>query len=44
MYEICGGNWACKRVADIYYAAVREFGDNAASTAQAVDRAVAALG
>jgi hypothetical protein len=43
MYEICGGNWACKRVADIYYAAVREFGDNAASTAQAVDRAVAAI-
>ena len=43
MYEVCAGNWACRRVADIYYAAVREFGDNAVSTAQAVDRAIAAI-
>ncbi|HEX6356896.1 phospholipase [Actinophytocola sp.] len=43
MYEVCGSNWACKRVADVYYAAVREFGDNAVSTAQAVDRAIAAI-
>lgn len=37
MYEVCNGNWACNRVADIYYAAVREFGDNVASTADALD-------
>jgi hypothetical protein len=43
MYEVCGGNWACKRVADIYYAAVREFGDNAVSTAAAVDKALAVI-
>ena len=26
MYEICNGNWACNRFADVYYAAVRQFG------------------
>jgi hypothetical protein len=26
LYVICNGNWACKRTADIYYAAVRQFG------------------
>lgn len=39
MYEICAGNWWCNRTADVYYAAVREFGDNSASTAQTLDRA-----
>jgi Prokaryotic phospholipase A2 len=28
LYEICAGNWACNRVADIYYAAVRQFGNS----------------
>jgi phospholipase A2-like protein len=28
LYEICAGNWACNRTADVYYAAVRQFGDN----------------
>lgn len=28
LYQICGSNWSCKRIADVYYAAVREFGDN----------------
>jgi hypothetical protein len=26
MYEVCDGNWACDRFADVYYAAVRQFG------------------
>jgi hypothetical protein len=26
LYVICNGNWACNRTADVYYAAVREFG------------------
>jgi hypothetical protein len=26
LYTICAGNWACNRTADVYYAAVREFG------------------
>lgn len=38
MYEICAGNWACNRVADIYYAAVREFGDNLASAKDALNK------
>jgi len=28
LYHQCGGNWACDRTADLYYAAVREFGAN----------------
>lgn len=40
LYEICAGNWACNRTADIYYAAVREFGDNSVSTAAALDQAI----
>jgi len=40
LYEICAGNWACDRTADVYYAAVRQFGGSAVSTAQAVDRAI----
>lgn len=39
LYEICAGNWACDRTADIYYAAVREFGGSSISTAAALDRA-----
>lgn len=26
LYTICNGNWACNRTADVYYAAVRQFG------------------
>ncbi|RZS34764.1 phospholipase A2-like protein [Herbihabitans rhizosphaerae] len=26
MYTVCDGNWACNRFADVYYAAVRQFG------------------
>ncbi|MEU5692485.1 phospholipase [Actinosynnema sp. NPDC020468] len=26
MYGQCGGSWACRRVADVYYRAVRQFG------------------
>ena len=43
LYEICAGNWACNRTADVYYAAVRQFGSSSISTAQAVDKAVTAL-
>jgi hypothetical protein len=39
MYSICNGNWACNRFADIYYAAVRQFGNSSLSTAQILDRA-----
>lgn len=38
MYHQCGGNWACKRTADTYYAAVRKFGASTVSTAAAVER------
>jgi len=41
LYEICNGNWACNRTADIYYAAVRQFGNSSMSTAQALARAAA---
>lgn len=43
LYEICAGNWACNRTADVYYAAVRQFGASSASTAQAVDAAAEAV-
>jgi hypothetical protein len=43
LYEICNGNWACNRTADVYYAAVRQFGNSSLSTAQAVDKAAAAV-
>ncbi|GAB2820453.1 phospholipase [Lentzea nigeriaca] len=39
MYNQCGGNWACKRTADIYYKAVREFGGTASSTATSLRQA-----
>lgn len=38
LYFQCGSNWACKRTADLYYNAVREFGASAASTADAVQQ------
>ena len=38
MYTICGSNWFCRRTADTYYWAVRQFGGLSVSTAQAVDR------
>jgi hypothetical protein len=37
LYNICAGNWACNRTADLYYEAVRKFGGSGASTAAAVD-------
>ncbi len=39
MYYQCDGNWACKRTADVYYKAVREFGASSTSTADAVTQA-----
>ncbi|SEQ53991.1 phospholipase A2 [Lentzea xinjiangensis] len=39
MYHQCGGNWACKRTADLYYAAVREFGGSGSSTAATLHQA-----
>ena len=39
MYKVCAGNWACDRVADIYYAAVRRFGASSLTTAQALAKA-----
>jgi hypothetical protein len=39
MYSICGSNWFCKRAADTYYYAVRQFGNSALSTAHAVQLA-----
>ncbi|MFD9699535.1 phospholipase [Lentzea sp. NPDC059081] len=39
MYHQCGSNWACKRTADIYYAAVRQFGGSGSSTAAIIQRA-----
>ncbi|GAA4435374.1 phospholipase [Actinokineospora soli] len=26
MYTVCGSSWTCRRTADVYYSAVREFG------------------
>jgi hypothetical protein len=40
LYTICNGNWACNRVADVYYAAVRQFGNSSVSTAEALDKAI----
>ncbi|MBC6449415.1 phospholipase [Actinokineospora xionganensis] len=39
LYSVCGRNWLCKRTADIYYAAVREFGGGYRSTAEALRHA-----
>ncbi|QFZ22613.1 phospholipase [Saccharothrix syringae] len=40
LYFQCAGNWACNRTADLYYAAVREFGASAtqAQVEQVLDR------
>ncbi|GAA3642778.1 hypothetical protein GCM10022267_31750 [Lentzea roselyniae] len=39
MYKQCGSNWTCRRTADLYYAAVREFGGSASSTATSIQQA-----
>jgi hypothetical protein len=39
MYSVCGWNWLCRRTADTYYWAVRQFGGLVTGTAQAIDRA-----
>ncbi|HEY0636998.1 MAG TPA: phospholipase [Pseudonocardiaceae bacterium] len=44
MYGICGTNWFCKRAADTYYYAVRNFGASSVSTADAVRQAKASGG
>lgn len=38
LYSVCGRNWVCQRTADIYYAAVREFGGGYRSTAATLRR------
>ncbi|GAA3745783.1 phospholipase [Salinactinospora qingdaonensis] len=39
MYTQCDGSFLCEGVAEIYYAAVRQFGGSSTSTAEALDRA-----
>jgi Prokaryotic phospholipase A2 len=39
MYGICGSNWFCRRTADVYYWAVRQFGAAAVGTAEAIAHA-----
>ena len=39
MYGICGSNWFCKRAADTYYYAVRQFGGSGFTTAHSVELA-----
>jgi len=39
MYGICGWNWWCRRTADVYYWAVREFGGISLNTVQAIEQA-----
>ena len=38
MYVVCDGNWACNRFADVYYAAVRQFGGSSMTTAEILDQ------
>ncbi|CAM4121174.1 hypothetical protein GCM10009799_28290 [Nocardiopsis rhodophaea] len=38
LYGICGGDWLCRAVADIYYSAVRQYGGSGATTAEALER------
>jgi phospholipase A2-like protein len=38
MYSICGNDLACKSTANVYYYAVRQFGDTSLSTADALDQ------
>ncbi|GAA1071805.1 phospholipase [Nocardiopsis composta] len=38
LYGICDGDWVCRGVADIYYAAVRAFGGQSADTGEALER------
>lgn len=39
MYSTCAGVAACERVADLYYFAVRQFGDEAAGVPEAMSKA-----
>ncbi|RCV53177.1 phospholipase [Marinitenerispora sediminis] len=39
MYSVCGSSSTCRGVANIYYAAVRQFGGSSTSTAEALTRA-----
>ncbi|KOV84300.1 phospholipase [Nocardia sp. NRRL S-836] len=39
MYGICAGSWSCNRTADVYYAAVRQFGGTGSSTAATLQEA-----
>ncbi|RJQ82920.1 phospholipase [Pseudonocardiaceae bacterium YIM PH 21723] len=40
MYEICHATWSCRRLADVYYQAVRRWGARYLSTAAALARGV----
>lgn len=39
MYDICGWNWWCRRTADVYYWAARQFGGINFSTVEAIESA-----
>jgi hypothetical protein len=39
LHEVCAGRLVCVATAELYYAAVREFGDDVGGTAAAVDAA-----
>ena len=39
MYTVCGRNLQCRAVADVYYLAVREFGNSSLNTTDAIDKA-----
>ena len=39
MYAQCGWNWTCRRTADLYYKAVRQFGGTGSSTADSIEQA-----
>ncbi|PRW64424.1 phospholipase [Actinopolyspora mortivallis] len=40
MYSSCAGEALCERAADLYYLAVRQFGGQSRSTAEAVEKAL----
>ncbi|GAA4854968.1 phospholipase [Saccharopolyspora cebuensis] len=39
MYTACGADLGCQAIAEVYHFAVRQFGDTASSTADAIDQA-----
>jgi hypothetical protein len=39
MYTVCGSNWWCRRIADVYHWAARQFGGTSFSTAEAIEAA-----